>query len=1287
MMAEDKVQTFDIPKTCKGGVVVNEGPDFHVEVQDIPTPEPGPTDVLIKLNATGICHSDIHFMLNDWALPKMSDLGTKCAGHEGAGVIVKVGEQVKHLKPGMRAGFKPIQDTCGACELCRGGQECYCANAVFTGLMCDGSYKQYVVSPERYTTIIPDGVNDYIAGPIMCSASTIYTSIKESNLKPGDWAVFPGAGGGVGIQGIQLAAAMGLRPVAIDTGEDKEKLTKELGAEAFIDFKKVENVAEEIVRICDGIGAHGVFVTAVQSYPDSLTYLGGRVGGKVCAIGLPPAGKFHIDVDPNQLCFKKQSIQGTLVSSMADVDKTLDFAKRGLLKPIYTVYPLSKFNEAVQKLRKGEIAGRAVVDFNQERPPSGRAANGKQPAVDDEHSDEEALLADDPLSGGLSEQISFKRKHKSTPSSSSFIPRFFAGPSVSPRNTPSPRSQQSRLQQLRTPRTAQNSNENSNGSTELILDYLDTPADAGAHLADTKDVTGLDWYVEGPGRRVGYDDLTAIDWIFEYAKERQRLRYLYSGATGLLGTIKQLADASQVWIILVAAGILSGGIAAFIDVASDWLADLKTGYCSSVQDDGRFYLHKGFCCWGIDTGDQCADWQEWGSAMGIGSAGGRWIVEYIFFILFSVLFAACASLLVREFSPYAKHSGIPEIKTVLGGFVIRHFLGGWTLVTKTLGLCLAVASGLWLGKEGPLVHVACCSANLFMKLFGNVNGNEARKREVLSAAAAAGISVAFGAPVGGVLFSLEQLSYYFPDKTMWSSFVCAMVAAVTLQAFNPFRTGKLVLYQVTYHSGWHDFEMVPFAFLGILGGLYGGLFIKLNMSIASWRERRAYLKGPVTEVVIVSFVTALINFPIKFMRAQASELVYILFAECADLTEDTLGLCKSGKANTGVIALLLISALLGIVLAGFTFGLQIPAGIILPSMAIGGLYGRAVGLSVEVFQAAFPQLFIFGSCEPDRPCVTPGTYAIVGAASALAGTTRMTVSIVVIMFELTGALTYVLPIMIAVMISKWIGDAISPRGIYESWIHFKGYPFLDNRDDNGSSIPDVPAAQVMTRIEDLTTITATGHTIQTLRELLQTHRFRGFPVISTSFDHEPDTSPITPVGNASDALLLGYISRTELLYALSLTTSKSLPPETECHFSHHPLSDPSTSLDLRPWMDQTPITLNARASFQLTVSMFQKLGLRYVLFTEKGMLRGLLTKKDVWYVLNGMEEDEVWEDGGEGAYGDVGEGMRRGGLREERDGVDDEGEERGLLGTPVEEEDSFIGAGLERHREREGRDG
>lgn len=248
----------------------------------------------------------------------------------------------------------------------------------------------------------------------------------------------------------------------------------------------------------------------------------------------------------------------------------------------------------------------------------------------------------------------------------------------------------------------------------------------------------------------------------------------------------------------------------------------------------------------------------------------------------------------------------------------------------------------------------------------------------------------------------------------------------------------------------------------------------------------------------------------------------------------------------------------------------------------------------------------------------------------------MTVSIVVIMFELTGALTYVLPIMIAVMISKWVGDAFGKRGIYESWIHFNEYPFLDNKDD--SPVPDVPVSQIMTQLEDLAVLTATGHTLQSLHDVLIAQPYRGFPVVT----------------DATHNILLGYISRTELMFALKSAAAepRNLPPLTEVYFSHQSAADPRTTLDLRPWMDQTPITLNGKSSLQLTVSMFQKLGLRYVLFCDRGALQGLLTKKDVWYVLDSAEDRRSK--------------MGAGVLREEQ-----RGEARGLLNTD-DDHQSFV---------------
>lgn len=229
------------------------------------------------------------------------------------------------------------------------------------------------------------------------------------------------------------------------------------------------------------------------------------------------------------------------------------------------------------------------------------------------HSRDQDLLGEDPLQLDTGEAISFKRKQKQA-AGPRFLSAFTGSGPASRQATPSPRSG--------TP--------NAN-----CLNIIGAGID-GSHNTNAKDGGPLDWYVEGPGRRVGYEDMTAIDWIFEYTKERQRLRVLYSKATGLLGYVQQFLDASQIWVVLILTGLAAGVLAAAIDVASDWLGDLKTGYCSAGEDGGRFYLNKYFCCYGYDGMTQCRDWKPWSLALHITSSGGKWFIEYIFFITFSV---------------------------------------------------------------------------------------------------------------------------------------------------------------------------------------------------------------------------------------------------------------------------------------------------------------------------------------------------------------------------------------------------------------------------------------------------------------------------------------------------------------------------------------------------------------------------------------------------------------------------------------------------------------------------
>ncbi|KNG80698.1 hypothetical protein ANOM_010193 [Aspergillus nomiae NRRL 13137] len=353
-----------IPEQCKAGVVSNNGPDYQLTVEDVPVPTPGPDQLLIKLNVTGLCYSDIHYMLEDLPLPRMRDYGVRSPGHEGAGIVVALGCDVNGWKLGDRAGIAPTWDTCMSCDLCSSELECHCSHAVPTGLKVSGTYQQYIVSPARYTTPIPNGVDDFSAGPIMCSGSTMFRALRESNLRAGQWAVIVGAGGGVGHMGVQIAKAMGLRVIGIDAGEDKETLCVKLGCEAFIDHQRSTNLSQDVRNIADGKGAHGVLVTASSAAAYRVAPHMLRVGGVVVCVGMPASGTAFAGDDPMYLILNNLKVVGSLTGSRQDTAGALSLAARGLLKPMYESFSLQELPNAVSQLRQGKVRGRCVVDFN-----------------------------------------------------------------------------------------------------------------------------------------------------------------------------------------------------------------------------------------------------------------------------------------------------------------------------------------------------------------------------------------------------------------------------------------------------------------------------------------------------------------------------------------------------------------------------------------------------------------------------------------------------------------------------------------------------------------------------------------------------------------------------------------------------------------------------------------------------------------------------------------------------------------------------------------------------------
>lgn len=257
-----------------------------------------------------------------------------------------------------------------------------------------------------------------------------------------------------------------------------------------------------------------------------------------------------------------------------------------------------------------------------------------------------------------------------------------------------------------------------------------------------------------------------------------------------------------------------------------------------------------------------------------------------------------------------------------------------------------------------------------------------------------------------------------------------------MKFLNPYGTGKIVLFEVRYDSDWKVFELLIFMLLGLLGGASGALFIKASKLWAqSFRRIPVIKRWPLLEVVLVSLITGVASFWNRYTKLSVSELLFELASPCDPDTESRTGLCPTGDKIPEVIRYLVIAFVIKSLLTIITFGIKVPAGIYVPSMVVGGLLGRTMGHIVQYFVVHFPDCFLFRSCSSSRDalsCINPGVYALIAAGSTMCGVTRLSVTLVIILFELTGSLDHVLPFSLAILCAKWTADAMEPLSIYVS---------------------------------------------------------------------------------------------------------------------------------------------------------------------------------------------------------------------------------------------------------------
>lgn len=337
--------------TMKAAVVTSLGQPL--EIQEVAKPTAGPGEIVVKIEASGVCHTDLHAAEGDWPIKPTPPF---IPGHEGVGRVAEVGRGVTAVREGDRVGIPWLHHACGQCRSCVTGWETLCrSDPQYTGYTVNGGFAEFVRADPVYVGHLPDGLDFAPAAPILCAGVTVYKGLKECDLRPGQTVVISGIGG-LGHLAVQYARAMGLHVIAVDVAPDKLDLAQRLGAGAVVNAAQEDPVAE-VTRLG---GADGVLVTAVSNsaFAQAVGML--SPGGTMSLVGLPP-GDFPLNIF--DVVLNRKTIRGSIVGTRADLSECLSFAAEGKVSSHYSMDRLDNINTIFDRMREGAIDGRVVLEI------------------------------------------------------------------------------------------------------------------------------------------------------------------------------------------------------------------------------------------------------------------------------------------------------------------------------------------------------------------------------------------------------------------------------------------------------------------------------------------------------------------------------------------------------------------------------------------------------------------------------------------------------------------------------------------------------------------------------------------------------------------------------------------------------------------------------------------------------------------------------------------------------------------------------------------------------------